>query len=193
MLQGEPRYEEDGQARLSVTDLAAPDERNDLRQGLGRHFDELVRLAGMLARSQIGCPKKVNLLVGKAGRRPYSSKTLDPPRFHTDFLEQLPLCTYPGILTGVQPARRDLIQVVERRVTVLLDEQDRGIGTMGIGSEWHDGGRPGMADHFQLADGVVRKSNGIDVQIDDLAGVDAFALQCWNSHVNGTLNPSAKR
>src|SRR4051812_33279121 len=147
----------------------------------------------MLARSQIRCQKKVNLLVCKAGRRPYSSKTLYPPRFHTDFFEQLPLCTYPGILARVQPSSRDFIQVVERRVAVLLDEEDRRVGTVRIGSEWHDGRRPRVADHFQLGDGVVRKPHGIDVQIDDLAAVDAFAVQCWNSHVNGTLNPSAKR
>src|SRR4051794_4117243 len=116
MPQGETRYEKDGQAGLGVADLAALDEGHDLRQGLGRHLDELVRLAGMLARSQIRCPKKVNLLVGKAGRRPYSRKTLYPPRFHTDFFEQLPLCTYPWIFARIQPPSRDFIQVVERRV-----------------------------------------------------------------------------
>src|SRR6185312_6277591 len=193
MLQGETRYEEDGQARLSVADLAAPDQRYDLRQGFGRHLDELVGLARMLARGEVGCPKKVNLLVGKTGRRPHSGKTLNPSCFHTNFLEQFPLRTIPGILAWVQPARGDFVQVAECGVAVLLDEENRRVGATGIGSKRHDGGRSRMPNHFELTNRVVGKSNGVDVQVDDFAGIEALGLQCWNSHVNGTLNPSAKR
>src|SRR5262245_17677704 len=165
MLQDETRYEEDGENRLGVRDLALLDERNDLRQRFGRHLDELVGLPSVLTRGEVGCPKKVNPFVRKTGRRPYSGKTLDPTGFHTHFLEQLSLSTTPWILTGVQPARGDFVQVAKRRVAVLLDEENRGVGSVRIGSERHDGRRSRVSNHFELPHRVVRKPNGVDVEI----------------------------
>src|SRR3954469_2494997 len=134
MLQGETSHEKDCQCGLRVADRAVPDQFEDLRKRLGRHLDELVRLARVLARRKIGRPKKVNAFVRETGRRPYSSKTLEPTGFHTDFFQQLPFSTYPRILARVQSPRRDLDECPIGRIAVLLNEEDRGIGSLGIGS-----------------------------------------------------------
>src|SRR5438045_9537491 len=80
----------------------------DLGQRRGPHLDELVRLARVLRRHEIGRPKKVNAFVCETGSRPYSRETLEPTRFHTDFFQHLPLSTYPPIRARAQPAGRHL-------------------------------------------------------------------------------------
>src|SRR5688572_30309065 len=147
----------------------------------------------MLPCGQVGRPKEVNPLVREAGGRPYSSKTLNAPGFHTDFFEQLPFCTYPRILAGVQSSGGNLEQVVERRVAILFNEEDRRVGAARIGRKRDYRGGAGVADHLELSDRAVRESDGIDIEVDDLPGMNPLARQCWNSHVNGTLNPSANR
>src|SRR5438105_13906097 len=131
----------------------------------------------MLAGGQVGCPKKVNAFVCKTGRRPYCSKTLDPPGFHTDLFEQLPLSTYPRILSRVQPARRDLDQCPIGGVPVLLNEQDRGVLTTRIRSERNHGSRSRVPDHLELSRGAIRKAHPIEVQVYDPSGVDSFSVE----------------
>src|SRR2546423_1026044 len=183
MLQGETSHEKDSQCGLRVADHSVPDQFEDLRERLGRHLDELVRLPRVLARREIGCPKKGNAFVCETGGRPYGSKTLEPTGFHTDFFQQLPLSTYPRILARVQSAGRDLDECPIGRIPVLLNEEDSGIGSMGIGSEGNDGRRSWMPDHLELSRRLIGKPHGIDVQIDHSTRIDALALELHTAPV----------
>src|SRR5437660_6097960 len=131
----------------------------------------------MLAGGQVGCPKKVNAFVREAGRRPYSSKTLEPPGFHTHLFEQLPLSTYPRILSRVQPARRDLDQCPIGGVPVLLNEQDRGVFTTRIRSERNHGRGSRVPNHLELSRRAVGKTHPVHIQIYDSSSMDSFTIE----------------
>src|SRR5438045_1074630 len=184
MLQGETSHEKDGQRGLRVADHAIPDQFEDLRKRLGRYLDELVRLARVLPRREIGRPKKVNAFVGETRGRPYSSETLEPTGCHTDFFQQLPLSTYPRILARVQSAGRDLNECLVGRIAILLNEEDGGIGPMGIGNEGNDGRRSRMSNHLELSRRLIRKPHGIDVQIEHPTRIHALALELHTPPVN---------
>src|SRR5215813_13000054 len=108
MLQDETSHEQERQRGLGVRNHATSDQLKGLRQGLGGHLDELVRLACVLVRDEIRRPEQVNFLVREAGRRPYSSKTLESAGFHTHLLQQLSLRTDARVFAGVQPPRGNL-------------------------------------------------------------------------------------
>jgi len=86
MLQDETSHEKEGQRGLGVRYFPGLDEPERLGKRFWSYFDELVRLPRVLVGSEVGCQKKVNALVRKTRRCPYSSKTLDASRFHTHFL-----------------------------------------------------------------------------------------------------------
>src|SRR2546426_6141396 len=110
----------------------------------------------MFARGQVRCPKKVNAFVRETRRCPYSSKTLEPPGFHTHFFEQLPLSTYPRIFSRIQPTGGGFDQRPICGVPVLLNEQGRGVGAAWVRRERHHGGGPWVPDHPPLSCGGVR-------------------------------------
>src|SRR5258705_5419769 len=115
--------------------------------------------------------------VCEPGRCPYSSKTLEPPRFHTDLFQQLPLRACPRILSRIQSPRRDLDQRPVRGVSVLLNEQDRGIVAMGIRSKRNHRGGSGVPDDFKLSRGAVGKAYHVHVQVYDPPSMNAFTVE----------------
>src|SRR5437773_2450926 len=130
----------------------------------------------MLVRGEIRGPEQVDAFVCEPGRCPYSSKTLDPPGFHTDLFQQLPLRTYPRIFSRIQPPRGDLDQRPVRGVSVLLNEQDRGVVTVGIRSKRNHRGGSRVPDDFELSRGAVGKAYRIRVQFYDPPSMNAFSV-----------------
>src|SRR3954469_1875013 len=102
MLQDETSHEEKGEDGLCITYYPGPYKSERFRERFRGHLDELVRFPRMGPRCQLGRRKQMDLLVRKTGCRPYSSKALEPARFHTDFLQQLPSSTRLGFLAGVE-------------------------------------------------------------------------------------------
>src|SRR5258705_7241934 len=131
----------------------------------------------MFARREIRGPEQVDPFVREPGRCPYSSKTLESPRFHTDLFQQLSLCTYPRIFSRIQPPRRDLDQRPVRGVSVLLNEQDRGVVTMGIRRKRNHRGGSRVPDHFELSRGAVGIAYRIHVQVYDPPSMNAFTVE----------------
>src|SRR6266545_1766198 len=127
MLQDETSHEQQAKGSLCIRYYPIADQLERLGERFWDDFDEFVRLARMFAGAQLGCPKQVNPLVGEARCCPYSSKTLEAPRCHTDLLEQLPSRAHIRVFARIQAPCRDLEQRSIRGVPVLLDEQDRRI------------------------------------------------------------------
>src|SRR6266568_6747492 len=124
--QDESGHIEDSYYLLCVSDLPAPHHPHRLRQRPRHYLDELVGLAGVCAGRQVRCPVQMDALISEPGRRPYSSKTLQPAGGHTDLLLQLSAGAVLGLLSGVEPARGDLEEGAPGGVAVLLDEKHGG-------------------------------------------------------------------
>src|SRR6267378_7771169 len=193
MLQNETRHEEDAQHRLRVTDHPVADQLQDFRQRLGSHLDEFVWLPRMLARSQVGRPKKVYPFVGKTGRRPYSSKTLEPPGCHTDFLQQLAARAHLWRFARIQASRRDFDQRPVCGIAVLLDEQDRWVSTAWIGREGQHSGLPRVPYDLELSCRAVGKAHRVDVDIYDPPAVNSLTRELHHPLRCLVLEQPAKR
>src|SRR5258706_16200548 len=93
----------------------------------------------------------MNALIGEAGRRPDSSKTLETAGGHTNLLLQLPSSALLRRLSCVEPAGGDLEQRASGRVAVLPDEKHGGIGAFWIRGERNHCCGPRVAQHLHLA------------------------------------------
>src|SRR5207248_5344543 len=84
-------------------------------------------------------------------------------------------------------------------ITVLPDEQNRGVRLRRIGRARHDGGRAGMTDQLELTGRAIGESHRVDVEPHHAARVHATAIELhgdaqWlKSQVTGTLRPSARK
>src|SRR6266480_1746307 len=104
MLSYESSHIKDSHHSLCVAANPVANEGESFGHRSRHDLDELVRLAGVLSGRQVRCPEEMDPFVREAWGRPYSSKTLQAPRSHTDFLQELPPRARSGILTLVQPA-----------------------------------------------------------------------------------------
>ena len=92
---------------------------------------------------------------------------------HPGLFFQLPRGAALRALARVEPSGRHLPDEAVRRVAELPDEQDPGIGRARRVEEGNHRRGAGMAKDLELADGVVGEADGVQVEVDDAAGVEA--------------------
>ena len=80
-----------------------------------------------------------------------------------------------GLSPRVEPAGGHLPDVLVGGVAELADQEHaRGSAPAGRIEERHDRRGSRMTEHLQLADRAVGKADGVEVEIDDAAGVEAL-------------------
>src|SRR5690348_174810 len=195
----ETRHIKDGGDALGVGDLPFLDPPQHLRQRPRHHLDELVPLVRGLAGGEVRRPEEMDPLVGEARRGPDRGHSLEAPRRHAGLLQELAAGARFGTLARREGAGGHFPQETVAGVPELADEENHGIVAAGVGRDRHDGRRAGVADDLELALGAVGEADGVDIHVEDAAGVGAPGgeshgyLVKSSSQVSGTLTPSASR
>ena len=104
------------------------------------------------------------------------------------FLPQLSASTSVRRLPGIEPARRDFVQVALGGIPILADQQDLRIVTRRVAEKRHDGARSRVADHLQLANRAVRKAHRVNVEVDDPARVHPTRRDYAHCRSSATLH-----
>src|SRR6185312_618666 len=122
-----------------------------------------------------GCHVQMNPLVRKARRRVHGRQKIEMLGAAAGLLPKLSPSALGRIFAGLEPTRRNLVEIPVRRVAILLDEQQLGVVAPRVAEKRNHRTGARMTNHLELARRAARKPNRIDVEIDDATAVDAPA------------------
>src|SRR5665213_480131 len=135
-----------------------------------------------LARRQANSHERMDYFVGETWSREKAEHRLHSLGGAPGFFLQFTHCTCDWCFVFLQFPRWNLVQVSSSRVPILPDEHYLRVGPRGIADERKNGRRTGVPYDLHVACTSVRKSDLIDIQRNDLAGIDSMRCDLWVGH-----------
>jgi hypothetical protein len=173
MAGAKPCGEQQTESRFRVLDLASPNHLQSSREWHRLQFEKFIRFMLSLSGRQTGCHEKVNFFVGEAGSRVHRKQLIHAFRRTPRFLFQLPGRAFTGIFSRIQASCWYLVEIALGRVPILPDQKNLRIVSGRVAEKWDHRAGTRMPHHLELTNRPVGKSDGIDVERNDLAGVGA--------------------
>src|SRR4051812_23227761 len=114
----------------------------------------------------------MDFFVGEPGCRIERQEKLEILRRAAGLLFQLASGAIHWSLAVIESSRGNLIEIAIRRVPVLADQEHLGVRPRRITEKGHHGARSRMPNHLELARRAIWKPHRVDIERDDLAGID---------------------
>src|SRR4051812_27638006 len=172
MARAEPSSEHESKGSLGIDNFPCLDHSERARQKRRLKIQKLIRLVFSLTGDQTGCHEEVDFFVGEPRRRIERQEVFEILRRAAGLLLQLASGAIHWSLAAIESSRGNLIEIPIRRVPVLAYEKHLEVGSRRITEKGHHSTRPRMPNHLELARRAIRKLHRVDIERDDLAGID---------------------